>query len=64
MKASETITYEAIQIRDQVFAVSWQEMDKMTVVHIEDFEKGIVNTHITAPDGGFFKMQGTLTKIR
>jgi hypothetical protein len=37
MKPSETITYTAVEVRLQVYLVYWQENDKMTVVHLEDF---------------------------
>jgi hypothetical protein len=64
MKPAETITYTAVEVRPQVFLVSWQEKDKMTVVHLEDFEKGIIRTHITAPTGDFYQFGGTLKQIR
>jgi hypothetical protein len=64
MKPFETIDYTAAQVRPQVYLVYWQEQDKMTVVHLEDFEKGVIYTHITAPTGDFYQFQGTLTRVR
>jgi hypothetical protein len=64
MKPSETVTYTAVEVRPQVYLVSWQERDKMTVVHLEDFEKGMIRTHITSPTGDFYQLGGTLTLIR
>jgi hypothetical protein len=64
MKPSETITYTAVEVRPQVYLVSWQEQDKMTVVHLEDFERGIIRTHITAPTGEFYQFAGTLKRLR
>jgi hypothetical protein len=64
MKPSESVSYTAVEVRPQVYLVTWQEQDKMTVVHLEDFERGTVRSHITAPSGDFFQLSGTLTKIQ
>jgi len=41
-----------------------QEKDKTTVVHVRDFEKGIVYTNITRPDNTFVRLKGTLKKVQ
>jgi hypothetical protein len=60
---SETVQITAIPIRPCVFMVYWIEADGTTVVHVEDFAKSIVYTNITQPDGTFFNLKGTLTKV-
>ena len=37
--------------------------DETTVVHVEDYEKGIVHTNVTKPRGAFIRYSGTLKKV-
>ena len=60
----ETIEYTAVPIRPAVFMVHWKEKSGNTVVHVEDFEKGMVHTNITTPDLSFYNLSGTLKKLR
>jgi hypothetical protein len=39
--------------------VAWQEADKTTVVHLEDYK----NMNITGPGGRFQSFQGGMTQI-
>jgi hypothetical protein len=64
MKPFETVNYTAIQVRPQVYLVYWQEIDKMTLVHLEDFERGLIHTHITSPAADFYQFSGTLKQVR
>jgi hypothetical protein len=43
--------------------VSWQEADKTTVVHVEDFKNGIVHTNVTGPNGIFLRRSGTWKRV-
>src|SRR4029079_3043542 len=63
---SETVTIEATLIRELVYMVTWQEADKTTVVHIEDYANSIVYTNISygGEDHQFHKFRGTLTLIK
>jgi hypothetical protein len=61
---SETVQISAMPIRPGVFMISWQEADKTTVVHVEDFENGIVHTNVTEPNGVFLRRSGTLKKLQ
>jgi hypothetical protein len=60
---SETVQIEVTLIRQGIFMVSWQEADQTTVVHVEDYENGIVHTNVTKPRGGFLRNSGTLKKV-
>lgn len=57
---TETVEMTANWIRPGVFAVSWVEASGATVVHVEDFERSIVHSHATLPDGTFLRMQGPI----
>jgi hypothetical protein len=60
---SETVTICVEPIRDELFLVSWQEADKTTVVHLEDYKDHTIITNITNPDQSFQKFHGTMTLI-
>jgi hypothetical protein len=61
---SETVQIAVTPIRPSVFMICWQEADQTTVVHVEDFENGIVHTNITERIGAFICRSGTLKKLR
>ncbi|HEX3641893.1 MAG TPA: hypothetical protein VHV10_11430 [Ktedonobacteraceae bacterium] len=60
---SETVHIMVTRVRPCVFIVTWKEADGSTVVHVEDFAKGIVFSNVTLPDGTFLHFKGTLTKV-
>jgi hypothetical protein len=61
---SETVQIAVTPIRPGVFMICWQEA-KTTVVHVEDYENGIVHTNITTErSGAFIRRSGTLKKLR
>jgi hypothetical protein len=60
---SETVAITVEPIRDQLFLVTWQEADKTTVVHLEDYKQNTIITNITEPDMKFSKYHGRTTLI-
>ncbi len=52
---SETVTITVEPIRDQLYLVTWQESDKTTVIHLEDYKLNTIITNITNPDLTFEK---------
>ena len=60
---SETVSITVEPIRDGLFLVTWQESDKTTVVHLEDYKANTIITNITSPDGTFSKFHGTMKRI-
>jgi hypothetical protein len=60
---SETVTIRVESIGPQLFLVTWQEDDKTTVVHIEDYANNTIITNITNPDLSFDQFHGTFTQI-
>ena len=61
--ASETVRTTMIEIRPNVYMVYWKEKSNTTVVHVEDFENGVVHTNITVDKDTFLNLSGTLTEI-
>lgn len=60
----ETVHFTHRKIRDGVYLVYWQEADKTTVVHVEDFVEGIIYTNITSPGGSFFNGSSRMSKVK
>src|SRR3977135_3876448 len=63
--ASETVSITVEPIRDQLFLVTWQEGDKTTVVHLEDYKNNVIRPTITGPgpDSTFSKFHGRMTLL-
>ncbi|WP_434212937.1 MoaF-related domain-containing protein [[Pseudomonas] boreopolis] len=62
--ARETIRFTHRKLRDGLYLVYWQEADRTTVVHVEDFANGLIYTNIARPDGTFFNGQSHLTLVK
>lgn len=65
---SETVTIAIEPIRDQLFLVTWKEEFGTTVVHLEDYQKDTITTHITSPgddprNPDFSIFHGTMTQV-
>jgi hypothetical protein len=59
----ETVTIAVEPIRDQLFLVTWQEGDKTTVVHVEDYDAKTIVTNITNPDLSFDQFHGVFQQM-
>ena len=46
-------------VRDDLFLVTWTELDKTTVVHLEDYRRMRIVTNITDPKDGLMRFAGT-----
>jgi hypothetical protein len=60
---SETVTIKVEPITDGIFLVTWQESDKTTVVHIEDYNRQTIVTNITESDLTFDQFHGTFRQL-
>ena len=58
---NQTIEYRRTVIRPNIHMVTWQETDRSTVTHIEDFEEGLVYTNTTLPDLTLLPYKGPLS---
>ncbi len=61
---NKTVDYTHVIVRPNVYLISWQEEDKTTVTHLEDFEQEQVYTNITGPDHTFHHLKGTLKPVK
>jgi hypothetical protein len=61
---SETVAIEVTPLRRRQFLVTWEEKDKTTVVHIEDYARKVIYTNITGPDNSFVTLKGTMKLIK
>jgi hypothetical protein len=59
----ETVVIAVESIAPSLFLVTWQEADKTTVVHIEDYGHNTIITNITNPDHSFEQHHGTFQQI-
>ena len=58
-----TVEFEWRHLFGGTYAISWQEADGSTVVHIDNFEGGRSLAFFTTPDGQFFRLEGSLTLL-
>ena len=57
------MTIKVEPITDGIFLVTWQESDKTTVVHIENYNRQTIVTNITEPDLTFDQFHGTFRQL-
>ncbi len=63
--SGDTVQYTAIEIRPRVFMVYWTEAKTGNrVVHVEDFERGIVFGNTAMTNGTFTHSKGTLKPVQ
>src|SRR3712207_3950857 len=55
---SETVDVEIVEIRPQLYLVSWREAGGATVVHLEDLTNSTVHSTVTL-DGQLYRLSGT-----
>jgi hypothetical protein len=60
--SSQTVAIAVMPIADNIFLVTWQEADKTTVVHVEDYAKKTIVTNITNSDLSFEQHFGTFVE--
>ncbi len=58
------VGFEWRHLSGEAYAISWQEADGSTVVHLDDFEAGRSLAFFTAPDGQFFRLEGSLRALK
>ncbi len=60
---SEPVTIKVEPIADGIFLVTWQESDKGTVVHIEDYNRNTIVSNYTASNLTFDQFHGTFRQL-
>ncbi|RKF49883.1 MoaF-related domain-containing protein [Paraburkholderia fungorum] len=61
--ATAEVVYEALQVGDGTYVLSWQEADKGTVVHLDDFSAGTSRAFYTTATHEFVRMLGSLVEL-
>jgi len=61
---TETVEIQVIPLGNSLFAVSWQEKDGATVINVQDYDRGLIHSHATLPNGQFLRMTGTIAITR
>lgn len=61
---TETVYIQVVSLENSMFAVSWQEADGATVTNVQDYDRGLIHSFATLPDGQFMRMTGTVAITR
>ena len=59
----ETVEIKKIEVRQQLFILTWKEQNGNTITQIQDYENGVVYSNWTLPGGEFLNLTGTLTPV-
>jgi hypothetical protein len=57
---SDTVEYEAVEVRDGLVVLSWREHIGSTIIHVLDLTSGEAYTAITPAKGGFMRLTGRI----
>lgn len=60
----ETVDIQLVPLGNSLFAVSWQEESGATVTNVQDYDRRVVHSFATLPDGQFLRMTGSLAVIQ
>lgn len=60
----ETVDIRVDPLGNSIFAVRWQEKDGATVTNVQDYDRGVVHSFATLPDGQFLRMTGSIAITR
>ncbi|WP_262378795.1 nuclear transport factor 2 family protein [Luteimonas viscosa] len=61
---TEVVDIHVLPLGNSLFAVSWQEKDGATVANIQDYDRCLVHSFATLPDGTLLRMTGTFAITR
>ncbi len=61
---TETVDIQVTPLGNSIFAISWQEKNGATVVNVQDYDRGVVQSFATLPDGKFLRMSGQIVVTR
>jgi hypothetical protein len=57
---TETVAIRLTELRPQLYMITWKELSGTTVSQVHDYERGIIYSNWTSPDGEFSHARGTL----
>ena len=58
-----TVPFKWKYLSDGNYLISWQESDKSTVVHCDNFENKQSHAFYTTMNGDFYVLEGSITEI-
>lgn len=58
---TETLPFSADEIAERIWLVTWQEVDLLTVVQVQDFNTGRLMSAVTTADQQFVQLNGSIT---
>ena len=61
--ATGEVAYTWRHVAGEIYAISWQEADRATVVHLDDFAAGTSRSFFTAPSLDFYRLEGSLRAL-
>lgn len=61
--ATAEVAYTWQHVAGEIYAISWQEADRATVVHLDDFAAGTSRSFFTAPSLDFYRLEGSLRAL-
>lgn len=61
---TEIVDIHVVPLGNGLFAVSWRERSGATVTNIQDYDRGLIHSHATLPDGQFLRMSGSIVITR
>lgn len=61
---AEVVDIHVVPLGNSLFVVSWQETSGATVTNVQDYDRGLIHSHATLPDGRFLRMTGTFAITR
>lgn len=57
---TEIVVIEVVPLGNGVFVMSWREKGGAAVTNVQDYDRGLVFSFATLPDGQFLRMTGTM----
>ncbi|MXN77789.1 adenylate cyclase [Burkholderia sp. 4701] len=61
--AKGEVAYTWQHVAGETYAISWQEADRATVVHLDDFAAGTSRAFFTASSLDFHRLEGSLRAV-
>lgn len=60
--AQDTVNYTAVELANKLYMIYWHEPGTgANVVHVQNYDQGVVYTNIAGADGSFTNLKGVLT---
>jgi hypothetical protein len=59
----QVVPLELVEVRPNVYIVSWVEENGNFIVQLQDHEKGVVHNHARLADSQIFRAEGRLQRI-